>query len=127
MQKTMVDLETGIVTLVDLTPEEVAALPEPSPAPQTLSREAFCVALVTVGIFTEAEATEAALGTWPPKFEPALAGKSLVEKLTIKTLWQGAKTVARDAPLLRDLLGFYAKAHGLTEEQSSALGDKIFA
>jgi len=121
------------------TPDEAAALAAwqdaggaiaPFAAPrqaQALAREAFCVALVGVGIFTEDEAEHAALGNWPPKFEPALAGKTLIEKLTAKNLWQGAKTVARDAPLFTDLLAFYGQAQGLDGAQTQALGDAIFA
>jgi hypothetical protein len=85
------------------------------------------MALIGVGILTEAEAIEAALGTWPPKFEPALMGKPLVDKLTIKNVWRDTKTVVRDAPLFLDLLAYYADAMGLTPEQAAGLGDMIFA
>lgn len=102
------------------------ATPISPPAPE-LSREAFCVALIEAGILTEAEATEAALGVWPSKFEPALTGKSLVEKLTIKNVWQATKTVPRNAPLFADLLTFYAGIKGLGPQQAQALGDRIFA
>jgi len=100
--------------------------PPPAPIP-TLSRVAFCVALIGAGILTEAEATDAAFGAWPAKFEPALAGKALVEKLTIKNLWRETKTVTRDAQLFLDLLAFYAAAMKLTPAQAEALGDEIFA
>jgi len=99
-----------------------------APAPSaTLPRAAFCVALIGAGILTEAEAIEAALGAWPPKFEPALDGKSLLEVLTIKNLWRETKSVARDAPLFLDLLAFYGTSRGLTAGQIAALGDRIFA
>lgn len=101
--------------------------PAPPPPVPTLSREAFCVALIEAGILTEAEAVDAALGAWPPKFEPALQGKPLVEQLTIKNLWRETKTVARDAALFLDLLAFYAGAMKLTDAQAEALGDAIFA
>jgi hypothetical protein len=101
-------------------------VPAPSPPPQ-ISREAFCVAMIGAGILTEAEAEAAALGAWPARFEPALAGKDLVEKLTIKNIWRETKTVARDAPLFLDLLAFYATAAGLNKAQAKALGDAIFA
>lgn len=97
-----------------------------APAPQ-ISRKAFCVAMIGAGILTEAEAEAAALGTWPPKFEPALVGKDLVEKLTIKNIWRDTKTVARDAPLFLDLLALYAAAAGLKAVKAQALGDAIFA
>ena len=106
------------------TPLPAQALPPPPP---WLTREAFCVALIGAGILTEAEATEAALGAWPAKFEPALAGKPLVEKLTSMNVWQGTKTVSRVAPLFVDLLAYYAKAKGLSAAQAKALGDNIFS
>ncbi len=113
--------------LADWVAQGGVVVPYTPPAPvPVLSREAFCVALIGVGILTEAEAEAAALGAWPPKFEPALTGKSLVEKLTIKNLWQGTKTVARDAPLFLDLLGFYATLKGLLDRQAAELGDMIF-
>ena len=97
-----------------------------APVP-TLSREAFCVALIGAGILTQAEAEAAALGDWPPKFEPALEGKDLVAKLTAKNTWRTIKVVPRDAPLFLDLLAFYAAAAGLPAAQAQALGDQIFA
>lgn len=105
---------------------EVAEIP-PHTVLAPLTREAFCVALIGAGILTEAEAIDAALGTWPPKFEPALMGKPLVDKLTIKNVWRDTKTVARDAPLFLDLLAYYAAAMGLTSEQAAGLSDMIFA
>lgn len=98
----------------------------PAPPPE-LTREAFCVALTGAGILTDAEAEAAALGNWPPKFEPALEGKDLVEKLTAKNAWRTIKTVPRDAPLFLDLLAYYAGAAGLNKAQAAALGDQIFA
>jgi hypothetical protein len=109
--------------------ENIPPAPKPEPAPPEapkLTREAFCVALIGAGILTESEATEAALGAWPPKFEPALSGKELVEVLTIKNLWRDTKTVTRDAPLFLDLLSFYAAARSLPPAAAQVLGDQIF-
>jgi hypothetical protein len=105
----------------------VVAMDQLPAQPAQLSREAFCVALISAGIFTEAEASEAALGAWPAKFEPALAGKDLIEVLMIKNLWREAKTVSRDAPLFVDLLAYYAHIKSLSAAQTAALGDAIFA
>lgn len=118
---------------VEVPPPEAEALraewvkAQPAAPAPTLTREAFCVALIGAGILTEAEAEAAAVGAWPPKFEPALTGKPLVERLTIKNLWRGTVFVPRDAPLFGDLLAFYADAAGLTPAQAQALGDQIFA
>lgn len=112
------------------TVQQIAPPPNlvpPPPRAPALSREAFCVALIAAGIFDQAEATEAALGAWPPKFEPALAGKELIAVLTTKNLWRDTKVVTRDAPLFLDLLAFYAAARGLPPHAAQALGDKIFA
>jgi hypothetical protein len=103
--------------------QECGAAAQPA---TVLSREAFCAQLFNVGILTEAEATDAALGVWPATFEPALAGKSLVEKLTVMNLWQDTKTVAQDAPLFLDLLGFYAAKKGFDTAKADALSDMIF-
>jgi len=150
MEKRIVYQDAGGVTCVitpvlasGLTIEEIAAKDVPSglswqivdedqapadlPVAQELSREAFCVALINAGILTEAEATSAALGAWPAAFEPALDGKSLVEKLTAKNLWREVRTVPRDAPLFVDILAFYKSANGLTDAQAEAMADAIFA
>lgn len=114
---------------VEMSAEEAAAIVPLAfaPRPLEISREEFCVALIGAGILTEAQASAAALGDWPAQFEPALAEKSLVEKLTAKNAWRTIKVVPRDAPLFLDLLAFYASAQGLTEAQATALGDAIFA
>lgn len=98
-QITEINITTGEISARDMSATEIADLLMARPSIAQLSREAFCVALIGAGIFTQAEATDSALGAWPPKFEPALAGKDLVEVLTIKNLWREAKTVVRDAPL----------------------------
>lgn len=103
-----------------------AAMTPPVPPPE-LTREAFCVALIGANILTQIEAEEAAMGGWPAKFEPALAGKDLVAKLTAKNTWRTIAVVPRDAPLFLDLLAYYASAAGLNEAQAEALGDQIFA
>lgn len=118
--------------LVEMSAEEEAEIRafwaenEAKAEPAILTREEFCVALIAPGIFTEEEATEAALGAWPLKFEPALAGKSLVEKLTIKNIWKEAKTVSQDSQLFLDLLDFYAAKMGLNNEQKIGLSNTIF-
>lgn len=118
--------------LVEMSVEEDAEMRafwvenEAKVEPAILTREEFCVALMAPGIFTEEEATEAALGVWPPKFEPALIGKPLVEKLTIKNIWRETKTVSQDSQLFLDLLVYYAAKMSLTEEQKIDLSNLIF-
>lgn len=120
-------LNSGKVVVVT---DGVFTIGEPPPAiapAPIMSRETFCVALIGAGILSEAEAIEAALGAWPAKFEPALDGKPLIEKLTAKNLWRETKTVARDAPLFVDLLTYYVGLNKLSAAQAKALGDSIFA
>jgi hypothetical protein len=92
-----------------------------------LDRVAFCEALITAGILTEADAESAALGNWPASFEPALAGKTFAQKVDAKSLWQSAKTVPKNAPLFLDLLDYYAGVSGLDDAGKAALADQIFA
>ena len=92
-----------------------------------LDRVAFCEALITAGILTEADAESAALGGWPASFEPALAGKSFAKKVEAKSLWQSAKTVPKNAPLFLDLLDYYAGVSGLDDAGKAALADQIFS
>lgn len=127
MQVATYDLSGG-VTWRDMTEQELADYQAAQATPvRQLTREAFCVALIGAGILTEAQASAAALGEWPAQFEPALAGKDLVAKLTAKNTWRTITVVPRDAPLFLDLLAYYASAAGLNEEQAAALGDAIFA
>jgi len=104
------------------------SLTAPITPTKTISREVFCVALIGAGILTEGEAESAALGDWPAKFDGALAGKSLVEQLTIKNQWRNEiRVVPRDAPLFVDLLAFYKVENNMTDAQAAALADAIFA
>lgn len=67
MQRIVVDLQTGIITAVDLTPEEIAALPppQPNPVPASLSFAQLLIGLVAEGWITEAEGEAWLAGTLP--------------------------------------------------------------
>lgn len=62
MQRVIVNVQTGQVSTVDLTPEEIAALPGPQPAPipQEVSRFQAKAALSLAGKLAQADAAVAA-------------------------------------------------------------------
>ena len=61
MQRTSINVVTGEVTVVDLTPEEIAALPPPTPAPmpQEVAVWQFMTAAWRLGFITQQEALAA--------------------------------------------------------------------
>lgn len=63
MQRIVSNVQTGAVQVVDLTPEEIAALPPPSnPVPQSVSRFQAKAALAQAGLLTQADAVVMASG-----------------------------------------------------------------
>ncbi len=98
-----VNLQTGEITQRPLTPEEVAALPAPQPAPvpQTVTRFQALAALHLAGHLPAVEAIMAAPET------PTL------EKLA----WANALSFERTSPTLASLAG----AIGLTSQDLDAL------
>jgi len=69
-------------------------------AAATLPREAFLIGCVAAGIITEAEAEEAADGSWPSSFNAFLAGMNGSQRIEAKALWASRAEVRRDSPLL---------------------------
>jgi hypothetical protein len=66
MQIREINVLTGIETIRDMTPEEIAALPEPQPAPvPDLSFAQLMIGLVSEGWITEAEGEAWLTGTLP--------------------------------------------------------------
>ncbi len=92
-----------------------------------LPREVFCVALMSLGILTEQEASSAALGAWPPTFDAVLDGKDLLDRLSLKNQWAGAQMITRDGAIVTDLLAFLARSGGLSPDEIVAVQAKIFA
>ena len=97
------------------------------PMAQYLPREVFCVALMSLGILTEPEASDAALGAWPPTFDAFLEGKDLLDRLSAKNQWAAAQMITRDGPIVTDLLAYLARSGGLGPDQINAVQAKIFA
>lgn len=64
MQRLVVNLQTGERQIINLTPEEIAALPgpQPEPVPQVVSRFQAKAALAQAGLLAQADAVVAASG-----------------------------------------------------------------
>ena len=104
MQRTTVNLITGEVTVADLTPEEIAALPAPTPPPPlpSITRRQLRLALLRLGVSgDQVEAQIAAMPGTPIEREAAM-----IE-------WRDSGTYERDHPLVV-MLG---AALGLTAAQ----------
>ena len=103
MKRIEVNVTTGEVTEIDLTPEEIAALPPPAPVPMpVITRRQLRLALLGLGL-TGAQVEEkiAAMPGTPAEREAAL-----IE-------WQDGDKFRRDHPLVSAL----GAALGLTEVQ----------
>lgn len=83
MQRIVVNLQTGAVSTVPLTPEEIAALPPPAPppVPQEVSRFQAKEALRQAGLLTQADAIVAASGN-----------------PTLQNAWANANSFMRNSP-----------------------------
>lgn len=64
MQRIVINVQTGQRQTIDLTPEEIAAIPgpQPEPVPQTVSRFQAKAALAQAGLLAQADAVVAASG-----------------------------------------------------------------
>lgn len=83
MQRIVVDVQTGDVEVVDLTPEEIAALPgpQPDPVPTEVSRFQAKAALALAGLLPQADAAVAASGN-----------------VVLQLAWAEATTFKRNSP-----------------------------
>lgn len=83
MQRIVVNVQTGAVTTVDLTPEEIAALPgpQPAPVPQVVSRFQAKTALANAGLLAQADTIVAASGN-----------------AVLQRAWNEANEFRRDSP-----------------------------
>jgi hypothetical protein len=123
--------EQGATIEADSNGKPIAVSPPPPTPEQTrmaasMPKSDFCRALYRAEILTENSVVEAALGRWPAEFDAALAGLPADARVDAKLQWAGATSVNRMAPLFLNLLGFYAKAKGMTAAQEQGLGDTIF-
>ena len=106
MKRIEVNVMTGVITEIDLTPEEIAALPPPAPVPiPTLTRRQLRLALLRLGVTgDQVEAQIAAMPGTPIEREAAM-----IE-------WRDSSTYQRDHPLVIAL----GAALGLTAAQIDA-------
>lgn len=83
MKRIVVNVQTGAIDAVDLTPEEIAALPgpQPAPVPQIVSRFQAKEALRQAGLLATADAIVAASNN-----------------PTLQNAWANANTFERKSP-----------------------------
>lgn len=91
MKRIQINVQTGEMSEVDLTPEEIAAMPPPgtAPVPQSVSKRQAVQALIIHGLHNEVEARLAAI----PGIEGDLA----------RAEWRESNWVERDRPLVLQL------------------------
>lgn len=105
MQRIEVNLQTGEQRIVELTAEEIAALPPPAPpaAPTSITPRQARLALLGAGLL---DAVQAAFAQLP---EP--------QRKAAQIEWEFALAIERNSPLVAQ----FAPMLGLTEEQIDAL------
>jgi hypothetical protein len=105
MKRIEVNVRTGVSREVDLTPEEIAALPgpQPTPVPEQVTMRQARLALSAAG---KLAAVDAAIASLP---EP--------QKSAAQIEWEYSAAVRRTQPLVLAL----APAIGLSDEQLDAL------
>jgi hypothetical protein len=103
---------------------EVADRPiEDRRAKAELSRAAFCMRLLALGILPAAEAVTAARGEWPGTFGAAIAGLPEAQAAAAQIEWATSETVRYGAPSLQGLALMQA---GGDAERAMAILDAIF-
>ena len=102
MKRMEVNVTTGEVTEIDLTPEEIAALLTPAPpfVPQEVSMWQFMMAAWKLGFVTQAEALAAVRDkVMPPAFAAALAGLPAENQAEAELKFAGITRMVRSDPL----------------------------
>ena len=122
MHRIEVNVMTGEVTVVDLTPEEIAALPPPPapapPAPIILTNRQLFAALALTGFITEAEALAAGrTGEVPTAIDDVFGELPDHEAFLARLTWATMREVTRDHPLIAAMIA----ANLATAEQVDAI------
>lgn len=102
MQRTSVNVMTGEVTVVDLTPEEIAALPPPPlpSVPQDVSIWQFMTAAWRLDFITQQEALAAIKDkVMPPSFAQALGELPAEARAEAQLKFAGITRMVRADPL----------------------------
>lgn len=111
----------------DETAEETAAREALAPSAEsilaakrnaaTLTRAEFLLACVAAEIITEAEAEEAADGSWPASFDTFLRGLSFEDRIKARDTWASRADVRRNSALL----ALVAANRGVSAEELDTL------
>jgi hypothetical protein len=118
MSRTIVNASTGEVTVDEaFTATDFTPPIEDRREGATLDRAAFLLGCVSADIITEAEAEEAADGSWPTSFNAFLAGMTAAQRIEAKAVWASRADIRRNS----DLLALVAANKGVTEEELDAL------
>jgi hypothetical protein len=106
MFRTEVNVMTGVVTVIELTPEEIAALPPPAPpAPIILTNRQLFAALALTGFITEAEALAAGrAGAVPAAIDSVFASLPAQDAFLARLTWATMREVPRDHPLISAMI-----------------------
>lgn len=106
MFRTEVNVMTGEVTVVDLAPEEIAALPPPAPpAPIILTNRQLFAALALTGFITEAEALAAGrAGAVPAAIDAVFESRPAQDAFLARLTWATMREVPRDHPLISAMI-----------------------
>lgn len=104
MKRIEMNVMTGEVTVVDLTPEEIAALPPPPPPPPLPAITAAQLRLALLGLGVTGAQVEAAINAMPG---------TDADREAARIQWEYATTYRRDHPLVAAL----GAALHLTEAQ----------
>lgn len=104
MKRIEVNVITGEVTEIDLTPEEIAALPPPAPVPPLPAITAAQLRLALLGLGVTGAHVEAAINAMPG---------TDTDREAARIQWEYATTYRRDHPLVAAL----GAALDLTEAQ----------
>src|SRR6056297_2618536 len=118
MSRIVVNAQTGEQTVDDaFTGADFTPPVETRRIFAVLDRAAFLLGCVSAGIITEAEAEEAADGSWPSSFNTFLAGMTAAQRIEAKAVWASRGDVRRNS----DLLALVAANKSVTDEQLDAL------
>lgn len=118
MQVREIDVITGVETLRDMTPEEVASFDQTVPVPQEISFAQLLIGVVSEGWITESEGQSWLSGTLPS------AVLSLIDNLPVEQRFAAKVRAIRPSTIIRNdpfvvAMGFAA---GKTTEEM----DKFF-
>ena len=118
MDRIEVNVDTGAVTVIPLTPEEIAALPppQPLPVPQSISRRQCAKQMLAMGLIDAPSALEMTRNGTPPSFVMSAIAQLPQHEQVIAEIDFAADVYLRSNPLLISLMA----ATGATSEDIDA-------